>query len=187
MREHVLHTHHTALLITDMINTLDFPGSENLLKTALPAAIKTARLKKRAKKANVPVLYVNDNFGQWRSDWAQVYEDCAAEKAKGKELARLLKPEDDDYFVLKPKHSGFFSTSLEVLLRQLKAKNLIVTGIAADICVLFTVHDAYMREYSIKVPSDCVAANTPQICRQALKQMREVFKIPTPLSGSIKF
>lgn len=88
-------------------------------------------------------------------------------------------PDDDDYFVLKPKHSGFYATPLELLLRYLKVDELIITGIAGDNCVLFTAADAYMREISIAVPADCVISLNEDRNRSALKHMRASLKADT--------
>src|SRR5436305_65587 len=131
----VAHWSRAALLIIDMLNTLEFPEWKRLMKGALPAANAILGLKQKAKRAGIPVIYVNDNFGLWRSSWEEVYEHCV--RSKGRPLAESLKPDHDDYFVLKPKHSGFYSTTLEVLLENLGAKTLILTGIAGNICVLF--------------------------------------------------
>ena len=110
------------LLLIDVINDMDFPGGEKLARQALPMAKKLAALKSRAKDADIAVIYVNDNFGQWQSDFRKTVSHCMRERRRGAKVARLLKPEDDDYFVLKPKSSAFFDTTLETLLRHLGAK-----------------------------------------------------------------
>src|ERR1051326_4956031 len=166
----------TALLLIDVINDLDFPEANQLLRYARPMARKLLRLKRRAKKAGVPVIYVNDNFGRWRSDFRRQVAHCVRERSRGREIVSLLQPEEDDYFVLKPKHSGFFSTTLETLLRYLGSKKLVVTGIAGNFCVLFTANDAYMRDYDLVVPSDCTVSNTAAENRQALTLMRKILK-----------
>lgn len=173
----VFHKHDTALLIIDMLNTLEFKEGRQLLKNALPIAKAIAQLKKRLKSQKVPVIYVNDNFGQWQSDWQSVFRTCRA--SLGGPLAELLEPEQDDYFVLKPKHSGFYSTTLDVLLNSLGTERLILSGIAGNICVLFTANDAYMRDYKIWVPRDCIASNTSADNQYALRQLRDVFGIDT--------
>jgi nicotinamidase-related amidase len=175
-----------ALLLIDVVNDLDFPEANQLLRYAQPMARKLLRLKERAKKAGVPVIYVNDNFGRWRSDFRRQVAHCLREKSRGREIVSLLQPEDDDYFVLKPKHSGFFSTTLETLLRYLGSKKLIVTGIAGNFCVLFTANDAYMRDYDLLVPSDCVASNTAEENRQALALMRKFLKANTRPSTKLR-
>src|SRR5207237_7804017 len=165
-----------ALLLIDVINDLDFPEANQLLRYARPMAKKLLRLKKRAKKAGVPVIYVNDNFGRWRSDFRRQVVHCLRESSRGHEIVALLRPAEDDYFVLKPKHSGFFSTTLETLLRYLGSKKLILTGIAGNFCVLFTANDAYMRDYDLMIPSDCTVSNTAEENREALALMRKFLK-----------
>ena len=176
-----------ALLLIDVINDLDFPEANELLKHALPMAHQIAALKKRAKRDGIPVVYVNDNFGRWRSDFKAQVDHCLQAGAIGKPIVELLRPDEDDYFVLKPKHSGFFSTTLDTLLEYLGVQAVILTGIAANICVLFTANDAYMRDFHLLVPSDCVASNTEDENRYGLEQMRKVLKADTRPSTEISF
>src|SRR5918992_2383232 len=170
-----------ALLLIDWINDLEFDSGERLLPAALEAAKTTAALRKRAKRAGVPVIYVNDNFGKWRSDFRTLLEHCL--KSKGRPIVELLRPHEDDYFVLKPRHSGFHSTTLEVLLAYLGANTLVLTGVAANNCVLFTAHDAYMREFRLLVPRDCVASESEADDRYALEHMAKVLKAETSSSA----
>src|SRR2546421_7891124 len=175
-----------ALLLIDVINDLDFPEANQLLRYAQPMARKLLRLKERAKKAGIPVIYVNDNFGRWRSDFRRQVLHCLREKSRGHEIVALLRPDEDDYFVLKPKHSGFFSTTLETLLRYLGSKKLILTGIAGNFCVLFTANHAYMRDYDLMIPSDCTVSNTAVENRQALALMRKFLKADTRSSTKLR-
>jgi nicotinamidase-related amidase len=172
-----------ALLIIDMINAFDFKGAERMLPRALAAAKAIARLKERARKARAPTVYVNDNFGRWRSDFHQILEHVL--HSSGKDIAQLLAPQPEDYFVLKPKHSGFQFTSLDVLLEHLGAKTLILAGVAGNFCVLFTAHDAYMRDYRLVVPRDCIASLTEENDRYALAHMAEVTKAQVCASSEI--
>jgi nicotinamidase-related amidase len=164
-----------ALLLVDWINDLEFEGGEHLLEHALPAAKRVAALKRRCRAAGIPCIYANDNFGRWRSDFAAVVEHCRG-KVRGQATAELLAPTGDDYFVLKPKHSGFYHTTLELLLHKLEARTLIVSGLAGNICVLFTANDAYMRDYKLIVPPDCSASEDPGANDQALRIMHAVLK-----------
>jgi nicotinamidase-related amidase len=175
----------TALLLIDVINDLEFPEGDRLLEHALPMARRILTLKRRARQAGLPVVYVNDNFGRWQSNFAAQVEHCLQDGVRGQPIAELLRPEEDDYFVLKPKHSGFFSTTLDLLLDYLRVKTVVLTGIAGNICVLFTANDAYMRDFYLAVPSDCVASNTEQENRHALEQMRKVLKADTRPSGEL--
>jgi nicotinamidase-related amidase len=167
--------HKSALLLIDVINDLDFPKADQLLKYARPMARNLLRLKRRAQKAGVPVIYVNDNFGRWKSDFRRTVEHCTRH-GHARDVVKLLRPEESDYFVLKPKHSGFFSTTLETLLRYLETQTLILTGIAGNFCVLFTANDAYMRDFNLFVPSDCTVSNTKKENDSALALMRKFLK-----------
>jgi nicotinamidase-related amidase len=166
----------TALLLIDVINDLEFPEGDQLLQHARPMAERLVALKRRAKAARVPTIYVNDNFGRWQSNFNAQVDHCLHDDVRGRPLAELLKPDDDDYFVLKPKHSGFYSTTLDLLLRYLGVKTVIVTGIAGNICVLFTANDAYMRDLHVVVPADCTASNTADDNRRALELMQKTLK-----------
>jgi nicotinamidase-related amidase len=166
----------TALLLIDVVNDLDFPEGDQLLRHALPMARRLAELKRRAKQAGIPAVYVNDNFGRWQSDFNKQVEHCLHDNVRGQPVVELLRPEADDYFILKPKHSGFFSTTLDVLLDYLQVETLILTGIAGNNCVLFTANDAYMRDFHLVVPGDCVASNSEEENHHALDQMRKVLK-----------
>ena len=176
--------HKFALLLIDVINDFDFPEADQLLKSARPMARNLLRLKRRAHKAGVPVVYVNDNFGRWKSDFRRTVEHCSRH-GRGREVVELLRPEENDYFVLKPKHSGFFSTTLETLLRYLETQTLIITGIAGNFCVLFTANDAYMRDFNLVVPSDCTVSNTKKENDSALALMRKFLKANTRSSSRI--
>ena len=168
-----------ALLIVDMINDLEFPGGDRLAEQIMPVAAAIRVLRDRAKALDIPVVYVNDNFGRWQSDQTAVIEHCLNNDVRGRPVVQLLAPEPDDYFVLKPKHSGFYSTTLDTLLAYLRASSLIITGVAGNSCVLFTANDAFMRDYHLYVPSDCTASIDPEDNRYALKQVREVLGADT--------
>ena len=174
-----------ALLVIDMINAFDFEGAQQMLPRVLAAAHAIASLKQRAHRAGVPVVYVNDNFGRWRSDFREVLEHCL--QAPGREIAALLRPGREDYFVLKPKHSGFQFTTLDVLLAHLGCETLVLTGVAGNFCVLFTAHDAYMRDFHLLVPGDCIASATPADDRYALAHMAKVTKADTRPSSALDF
>lgn len=176
-----------ALLLIDWINDLEFDEGEKLFPQALAAAKATAALRRRAKQAEVPVIYCNDNFGRWRSDFRALLAHVLEDGVRGQPLAELLAPDEDDYFVLKPKHSGFHSTTLDVLLAHLGANTLILTGIAGNFCVLFTAQDAYMRDFRLLVPRDCVASEEQCDNDYALEHMAKVCKADTHPSSGVNF
>jgi nicotinamidase-related amidase len=148
-------------------------------------AERLAELKRRARAAGIPAVYVNDNFGRWRSDLAALLAHCLRDGVRGQPLAERLAPAPDDYFVLKPKHSGFFSTTLDTLLTYLRARTLILTGLTADNCVLFTASDAYLRDFRLVVPCDCVASIDPRHTTQALEHMQRVLQADVTASTAL--
>ena len=166
----------SALLLIDVINDLAFKGSEVLVAQAEPMALRLAALKRRATAAGVPSIYINDNFGRWRSDFRQTVAHCTARSSRGRRVSQRLRPTARDYFVLKPKHSGFFDTTLDTLLESLHVRRVILTGIAGNICVLFTANDAYMRDLKVFAPADCLVSNTAADNDYALQQIESVLK-----------
>lgn len=176
-----------ALLLIDVINAFDFEGCRGLVEAGERAAPRIVALRDRARKAHVPVIYVNDNFGRWRSDFRRTVEACAQPDRPGHRVTKLLLPGESDYFVLKPRHSAFYCTALELLLANLGAKTLVLVGFATNICVLFTAHDAHMRDFEVVVPSDCTASNDERLTSLALEQMRLVTRAHTPDSSQIDF
>jgi nicotinamidase-related amidase len=174
-----------ALLLIDVINDLEWNGSDEILPFVKPMALRVAKLKRRAKKAGIPVIYANDNFGKWQSDFNRVVQHCLQDGVKGEELVRVLEPDEDDYFVLKPKHSAFFASPLDILLEYLGARTLILTGIAGNICVLFSASDAYIRDYRLFVPADCSISNTKEENESALAEMSRVLKADVTPSAKL--
>jgi nicotinamidase-related amidase len=166
----------TALLLIDVINDLAFKGSDALVAQAEPMALRLAALKRRTSAAGIPAIYINDNFGQWRSDFRKTVAHCISRSSPGHRVSKRLRPTSRDYFVLKPKHSGFFDTTLDTLLDTLRIRRVIVTGIAGNICVLFTANDAYMRDLRLFAPADCIVSNTAADNDHALRQIATVLK-----------
>ena len=178
---------HAALLLIDVINDLDFEGSDGLAAQAVPMAKRLRALKLRARRAGIPAIYINDNFGKWRSDFRTLVAHCVKDNVPGRPVARLLKPHRDDFFVLKPKHSAFFMTSLDLLLESLKIRTVVLAGIAGNNCVLFSANDAYMRDLKLVVPADCIVSNTVEENEYALKQMRTILKADVRPSTELRF
>lgn len=174
-----------ALLIIDMINALEFDGAEQMEARALEAARSVAALKARCREFGIPAIYANDNFGRWRSDFHQVVDRVLESDVRGRPIAEMLRPAHDDYFVLKPKHSAFFETTLETLLHYLGVRRLILTGIAGDICVKLSASDAYMRDYEIYIPADCTASLDDTENEHMLDYVRRVLKVDTTPSTEL--
>jgi nicotinamidase-related amidase len=173
-----------ALILVDFFNPMDFEGGAALARPALRAAQNTAKLKARLRRARVPAIFANDNFGHWESEFSTLVSRCTSLPGPPGEIARLLRPQAGDRSVLKPRHSAFYGTPLEFLLEELGSRDLIITGIAADSCVAITAHDAHVRKFRVWIPSDCVASETPQYTRTALAHLRRVAKVLTMPSSS---
>jgi nicotinamidase-related amidase len=174
-----------TLLVIDVLNALDFEGSEAFAPRALAAGRRIAALRERATRTGVPVVYVNDNVGRWQSDLGSVIEHSTREGAPGSALARMLLPGPTDYVVLKPKHSGFYSTPLDTLLTYLGAKRLILTGLTIERCLLFSANDAFLRDYELYVPPDCTAAIEEENYAAALRILESVLGANTTPSDAL--
>ena len=166
-----------VLILIDYINPLNFPGAEKLAKPALTAARATARLREALEAQKVAVVYANDNYGVWQSDFQALVAQCCARDDTSGQIARLLAPRPRDITLLKPRHSAFYCSALELLLKEMGARELILAGLATDMCVQMTAADAFLRGYEgVWVPADCTAAETPQAKAASLKYMRDVLK-----------
>jgi nicotinamidase-related amidase len=165
-----------VLLLVDFINPLNFPGAENLAPGALKAARATAALKERMTRAGVATIYANDNYGVWQSDFHSLVSTCLGMDGEAGEIAKLLYPQPDDITILKPRHSAFMATPLELLLKEMGTTDLVICGLASDMCVQLTAGEAFLREYSCWVPTDCHAAESDKAKRTAVDYMKTVLK-----------
>ena len=170
-----------ALLIIDIINDFNFNYGDMLLEHTKSIIEPIVELKKYMKKNGYPIIYINDHYNLWQADYDKIIETCKNEK--NEQLIERIKPEQDEYFLIKPKHSAFYGTALNTLLHQLHVEHLILTGIAGNICVLFTANDAYMREYELWIPEDCIASASRDDNQYALTMMNHVLKASTKKSS----
>jgi len=164
----------TALLLIDVVNPLDFPEADALARHAIPAAERVAALKRGMKASGATVVYVNDNFGDWSSDFSGLVRRVRSGQNDAARIVELLAPEDDDLYVLKPRHSGFYATPLDELLRSREIQRLVLCGFQTHMCVLFTAHDAYIRQYDLRVPADGSASERPELHRNAMALLDEL-------------
>lgn len=176
----------TVLLILDMITDLNFPDGKAVFRAARRIAPRIAALKRRAAKAGIPTIYVNDNVGRWRSDATGLVSSCTHADARGCDVVRQIAPSDDDFVLLKPKHSGFYATPLAALLEAAFTRRLMITGISTHQCVLFTANDAYLREFELVVPADCVGAPEGGQTRFALKYFASVLGADVRASSHLR-
>ncbi|WP_087973982.1 isochorismatase family cysteine hydrolase [Oceanobacillus rekensis] len=163
----------TAVIFVDIINDFDFDGGNDLYqntKAILPNLIK---LKNYAKENELPIIYVNDHYGLWQADFQKIIDKCKNERSN--DIIEALAPDnDDDYFLIKPQHSAFFQTPLHSLLIELGRTNLIMAGIAGDICILFSAQDAYMYQFNLHIPENCMASELKENNDYALHLLHSV-------------
>lgn len=164
----------TALVIIDMINDFDFEYGEILAKKAYSISSPLKKLKDIFYHKHLPVIFINDHYNLWQANLTKIIQYCTNERSQP--ILEQIQPTDQDYFLIKPKHSAFYGTALNTLLHQLKIETLVLTGIAGNICVLFTANDAYMREYELMIPSNCIASVNDQDHEYTLRMMENVLK-----------
>lgn len=167
----------SAIIFIDIINDFNFDGSEKLLEHTNEILPYLKELIGFGKENNIPIIYVNDHYGLWQADYRKIINHC--ENVSSQHIIQELKPDDDDYFLIKPQHSAFFQTPLHSLLSDLGKTNLIMAGIAGDICILFTAKDAYMYQYTMHIPKNCMASEEKEGNEYALYLMRSVMDANT--------
>jgi nicotinamidase-related amidase len=176
-----------VLLLIDFINPFGFPGADKLAGPALEAARLTADLKERLAREGVTAIYANDNYGVWQSDFHSLVSACLGMEGAPGEIARLLYPQAADLTILKPRHSAFYASPLELLLAEMETRELVVCGLATDMCVQLTAGDAFLREFAVWVPADCTAAESAEAKEASLAYMESVLKCDTrPSQGAAR-
>jgi nicotinamidase-related amidase len=175
--------HATALLLIDFFNPISFDKPNPLAPWALKAARSTRRLKDLLARKRIPSIYVNDNFDDWSGNFSHLLDRCAGQHGAAREIVELLRPGEKDYVLMKPRHSAFYGTSLEFVLEELDVRNVIITGLEADVCIFFTAQDAYVRQFSLWIPANCVGTKDDRYYRTALEHMHRNLKATTAPVG----
>lgn len=160
-----------ALLVIDMISLLDFPQAERMTLRAVSAARTIQRLRRGFHDRDWPVVFANDNFARWRSDFREQVAMAVHAGGASAEIANRLDPGPRDHFVLKPKRSAFLGTPLAVLLAKLGVRRVLLTGMALEGCVLATAIDAHSREFQVGVVREAVAG-LPELARPSLEVLK---------------
>jgi nicotinamidase-related amidase len=159
----------TALVVIDMINTYDHDDADLLLPSVKACVPAVTELISRARQHDTPVIYVNDNFGQWRSHHGELLE--TALKGQHADLVEAVAPDEDSLFVVKARHSIFFETPLDYLLRQEGVGHVVLCGQVTEQCVLYSALDAHIRHLEVTVPRDAVAHIHEDLASAALQMM----------------
>jgi nicotinamidase-related amidase len=173
-----------AVLALDLISDFEFPDGARV-RRALSARVSLIRsLLQRAREHGVPVIYANDNIGRWRSDAPGLIARCTKKGGAGAALVNSLLPAEDDYFVLKPRHSAFFGTPLVALLDHARIDTLVIAGVSAESCVWMTACDAHTRGLELVVPTDTIAGVSVRDLRATITSLHRVLKARTPSRAS---
>lgn len=180
-----LHAKRTALLILDMLSEFDFPDGTAVKNAAARVADPIAKLRTRARRSRIPVIYANDTSDRWESDQQSFIQRCL--DGKGATIAELLRPGEGDHFMFKPRHSAFYGTPLAELLYMLDVKRLVLTGISSHQCVLLTASDAHIRNLEVIVAADCIAAPRAAATRHAIYILQEGLQARIGRSQNIRF
>jgi nicotinamidase-related amidase len=159
----------SALVVVDMITTYDFPDADAVAQHAPDVVENIAGLLDRARKDGVQVIYVNDNYGDWNSSHEELYEK--AMEGEHPELVEPLAPQEGDAFVIKARHSIFYSTPLEYLLATQGLGRVVLTGQVTEQCILYSALDAYVRNFRLAVVEDAVAHIDDELAASALRMM----------------
>jgi nicotinamidase-related amidase len=175
----------TALLIVDLLSDFEFKDGDTLFARVKPVTPRIQDLKQRAKASGMPVIYVNDEIEKGGVGRDEALTRLRGRSGKADHILARLEPEPGDHLIFKPQRSGFFATGLGNLLLSLDISSVIVTGVTTDICVFFTAHDAYMRGYSVQVPSDCCAAVCDSYHEDALAFISRVAEADTTPMGQL--
>jgi nicotinamidase-related amidase len=172
-----------VLLLVDVMHHFECEDGARLHERTRAIVPALVRLRRGARAAGVPVIYVNDHFGRWRSSWEDTV--ALATRSRRGDVARRLKPAADDWFVLKPGRSAFHQTPLEALLDMFGAREIVVAGITSDMCVLATASDALQHRLRCRVPADTSCALDDERHERALALMRTSMAVDTRPSPSL--
>jgi len=159
----------TALVVLDMLNAYEHEEGEDLAGGVAAALDGVRTLLDRAHEAEIPVVYVNDNHGDWNSS----SEELAQKALDGRhpELVEPILPREGDLFVIKARHNGFYETPLEYLLGQMRVDRVVFAGQVTEQCVFYSALDAYVRHFRPAIATDAVAAIYEDLAAAALRMM----------------
>jgi nicotinamidase-related amidase len=177
-----------ALLILDVVSTYEFAGGGALLRALSASAPLLAATAARARRSGVPVIYVNDSLGRWNSDFPGILRTCLEHSPAVRSVLRQLQPLENDYVILKPRHSAFYGTPLEALLEHLRVSTLMIAGVSAESCVLATACDAHTHGFRLIVPGDSIAGTDRCAVQRTLQALGDAYGARVPeWAHSVRF
>jgi nicotinamidase-related amidase len=158
-----------ALILTDVLNTYEHEDADRLAASVKGTLEPIRSLIEAARERDVPLIYVNDNYGDWNSS----SEELAKRAMSGRhpELVEPLLPPEGSMFVIKARHTIFYETPLNYLLTDLGVGTIILVGQVTEQCILYSALDAYVRHLHVAVPPDGVAHIHEDLADAALQMM----------------
>lgn len=176
-----------ALVLIDLVNTWEMADGAALRRAAVRILPNLVRLCDSAGRAKIPIIFANDNFGRWRSNWPALLEAARQSHPQAARIVDELAPNPTHYIVLKPRHSAFYATPLMPLLESLQIGHLMLGGVSGDQCILATAGDALLRGLKVSVVRDATACATPARQRAILRHFHAAMDIPTPSSRGVRW
>jgi nicotinamidase-related amidase len=161
----------TALVVVDMLNTYEHEDADKLTASVREVLPNIVDLVERATDdGEVEVVYVNDLYGQWNAGRSELLERVV--RGRYRELIEPIAPAEDAIFIVKARHSIFYETPLEYMLRQQGIGKLVLAGQVTEQCILYSALDAYIRHMEVVVPHDAVAHIHADLADAALRMMQ---------------
>jgi nicotinamidase-related amidase len=174
-----------ALIVIDMLNQYDHEDADRLatsVETTIPAI---RALLDRARDDEVPIIYVNDNYGDWNTSADELGR--RALEGRHPELVEPILPPEDASFVIKARHSIFYETPLEYLLDRSGVERLVFAGQVTEQCILYSALDAYVRHFEVTVPADAVAHIHENLGNAALEMMERNMSAELTEAAQLRF
>jgi nicotinamidase-related amidase len=162
-----------AILVVDMLN--DFVTGALGCDRARAIVPATAQLLDAARKAGVPVIFCNDAHLPGIDRELKIWGDHAIVGTKGAEVIPELGLCDKDYVVPKRRYSGFFQTDLDILLKELGVKTVVMTGLHAHMCVRHTSADAYCLGYDVVAAKEAMNSFTEEDYQGGLAYLKTCY------------
>lgn len=159
----------SALIVVDMLNEYTHEDADVLVESVREALPAMRRLIDRAKAEGTPIVYVNDNSGDWGAGRPELVERAVA--GRGRDVVEPIAPGEGAWFIAKARHSIFYETQLEYLLREQKIERIVLVGQVTEQCILYSALDAYVRHFKVAVARNAVAGIHPELADCALQMM----------------
>ena len=174
----------SALIVIDMLNEYDHEDADALVEAVRDVLPAMTRLVERAQREDTPVVYVNDNYGDWSAGRPELTDRAVS--GRGREVVEPIAPDEDTWFIAKARHSIFYETQLEYLLREHEVERVVLVGQVTEQCILYSALDAYVRRFQVAVPSDAVASIHDDLADAALQMMERNMQAEVTTSDDVE-